>query len=89
MSPGISTMLSKPPDQKPLEASLLTTEPLARTTYILPLSAFLVGPTASRKYRTTVLTGRSSKRALVVDIAHNAHHDRTARNVELIAILQR
>ena len=48
-SPGISTMLSKPPDQKPEAASLLTTAPLARTTKILPLSALRVGPPAFRK----------------------------------------
>src|SRR5581483_1454948 len=32
VSPGISTMLAKPPDQKLPAASLLTTAPLARTT---------------------------------------------------------
>ena len=57
LSPGISTMLSKPPDQKCEAASLLTTAPLARTTKILPLSASRVGPPALRKYVATVLPG--------------------------------
>ena len=54
-SPGISTMLSNPPDQNVEDASLLTTPPLALTTKILPLSASRVGPPALRRYELTVL----------------------------------
>src|SRR3974390_246125 len=56
-SPGIKIIPSKPPDQNVLEASLLTTPPLARITKILPLSASRVGPPALRKYELTVLAG--------------------------------